>query len=130
MTIGVRLILSAILLGSGTGIYALFRPYCLLWGQFASLSIEFQSEWTPPAWVIYSLPDALWYGAMLTLQPSGPFGKLTMMSRILIVISILLGPLHELLQAINVVSGTFCLTDLFLYSVTLTIFLICKKVTL
>lgn len=72
--------------------------------------------------VVYCLPDGLWYGALLVFQ-SIFLGK-GFVSRCLYWISIILPFVWEVLQIREDVSGTFDAMDLLVYFLTLTIFII------
>lgn len=123
----VRIIISLVLLLAGTSIYILWRPEALLNNLFEPLSLP-KGSIVPPEWFLYSLPDALWYGALLALMPS-PFLLITdketpKIIPVMTIISILLPFAHELLQRYHLAPGTFCHIDMISYSVILLIYLI------
>lgn len=122
-----RIIFSLILLLAGTSIYILWRPEALLNNLFEPFSLP-KGSIELPEWFLYSLPDALWYGALLTLMPS-PFllnadNETPKIIPVMTIISILLPFAHELLQRFHWVPGTFCHIDIISYSVILLIYLI------
>lgn len=100
---------------SGLVIYILWRPDGLVFGNKVRKFVPVCTDYTPPDWIVFSLPDSLWYGALLCLQPSASISQLSLTGRILFVASISSGPLHECLQLIHVLPGTFCSVDLSLY---------------
>ena len=67
-----------------------------------------------PAWVIYSLPDALWMLGLVTLVLLIWDFNLHLRSIPWIIIAIVMGLLFEIFQGFQVVPGTFDLADLVL----------------
>lgn len=72
--------------------------------------------------IIYCLPDGLWYGALLVYQSS--FLSKSKASRGIYLTSIILPFILELLQIYKDVPGTFDPLDLLVYFLTLTIFIL------
>lgn len=75
--------------------------------------------------IVYCLPDGLWYGALLLLQ-STLLGK-SIMSRIIYWISLALPFIWEVLQIHKDIPGTFDPMDLCVYFFTLILFIISSK---
>ena len=105
-------------------IYALYRPR----GPAVLVSI---GDWlcdsgcalrslSLPPFVVYSLPDALWLYALLSAMAwvwdrnRGPAGQAWWC------VAALAGPIHEALQALGVVAGTFDLWDALAYGLAVT----------
>ena len=76
-------------------------------------------------WIMYCVPDALWYAALLILQL--PFLKLGGWCRFISIVSILLPFCLELLQYCKIIRGTFDLLDIATYILTLIIVAIFNK---
>lgn len=72
--------------------------------------------------MVYCLPDGLWYGALLLTQSALLIN--TFWSKCVFLISIVLPFAWELLQLFDDVAGTFDPMDLLVYIITLSIFLI------
>lgn len=105
----------------GVLVYALWRPQAFLNGAVDLSSLLPADAVTPPDIAINTLPDAIWYVALLTVMP-----KLTFYPKIHPVTTVMacgLGPVHELLQLTSFVPGTFCPIDLSLYILILIIYL-------
>lgn len=124
-----KLMLSGIMILAGTFIYISSRKSVLFFGWIPSAVFEalrpFEIRGTslPEYFVVYSLPDGLWYGALLSAQSA--FLKNTFWSRCIFGFSILLPFVWEALQLCDGIAGTFDLMDLFAYTLALSIFLIC-----
>lgn len=105
-------------------LYIVLRPDSL----FGGLPELFTVNADIPGWMKYTLPDALWYVALLsfmrpvTLKKSIPCPFLT-------VIALLSGPLHEFLQLAHIAHGTYCPYDMLAYIFILIIYItICLNV--
>lgn len=121
---GFTLFLSLVLFGVGGMIYILFRSLSLKmfsWFEFLGWMNHihrFRGEvqhWELPMWVKFALPDGLWVLSYILLigciwNFDYPKAKGVMFLLPLIAIN------SELLQAINVVKGTFDSVDLLCYS--------------
>lgn len=118
--------LAGFLLVLGLLIYIIWRPKGLVFGNLLKEIIPLSLDYIPSKWIIGSLPDALWYGALLSMQPSYPLSSLSKVGKCLFVSAIAVGPLHEILQGLDVFPGTFCPIDLAMYTLTLIIFLVCR----
>lgn len=75
--------------------------------------------------ILYSLPDALWYGALLLVESL--LHSNTILSKLLTIATIALPFILELLQMWFIIPGTFDWIDIILYILTLIIFLLCTK---
>lgn len=117
-----RLWFSILLLLTGIAIYLFFRPQDLLNGF---LDFRISTRGLPQVFhqVINSLPDALWYGALLVLQPPYRIWRKNRLSAILVIIAIMLPWIHEFMQAINIVPGVFSIDDIVAYLIVLLIYL-------
>lgn len=111
-----RGIVALLLLLAGVAIYVCFRPKALMNGFWTDDSVQIHH--TMPDWIIYSLPDALWYAALLALQPHAWWKYFPSVTGILSIIAILIPFLHEGMQFLGIVPGTFCSTDILLYFIT------------
>lgn len=76
-------------------------------------------------WLIYNLPDALWYYSLLSFMIA--FYNKTIFNRILFIIAILLPFIWESLQYFRVLSGTYDNIDITFYVIALIIFLCLQK---
>lgn len=112
-----RICLAIILLILGVLSYAFWRPKGLLNGTFDFNGGEIPSE------ISGSLPDALWYGSLLILQPRLKFRTPFFKGQLLTLAAISLPFIHEFLQYSSLVPGTGCYYDLLSYSVILLIYL-------
>ena len=122
-----RFIISFLFLCSGVFLYVLFRPDVLFLLPLEKIieiipQLEIKHGFVADA-MVYNLPDALWYAAILVLQPN----PRTMKWNWVIKLTVSLPFIHELSQLFGVVPGTFDITDLLFYVVTLTIFIIIWK---
>ena len=75
--------------------------------------------------LLYCVPDALWYAALLILQI--PFYRLGRLNKVLVHISIILPFAMEVLQYIGLIPGTFDWLDIFTYCLTFIIITLCKR---
>lgn len=105
----------------GTSIYLIWRPSSLFNGVDYMPWVR-QALPSPPLWLINTMPDALWFAALLCFQ--------TPLKRnfrpVLTIIACCIGPLHEMLQGVKIVPGTFCWQDLITYfTIIIIYFIIC-----
>lgn len=122
-----RFIISFLFLCSGVFVYVLFRPDVLFLLPLEKIMeiiprLEIKQGFLAEA-MVYNLPDALWYAAILVLQPNPWTTKWNW----IIKLTASLPFIHEFSQLFGVLPGTFDITDLLFYVVTLTIFLITWK---
>lgn len=122
MTAG-RLSVAFCLLLTGLTIYLLFRPYSLFSGALANFlpTFHLSQDWY---WVSGSLPDGLWYAALLCLQKPLVFRKRVGTAEGITIVALLVPFMHEGLQKLGVVAGTFCMIDVMTYIIVLFIFLL------
>lgn len=119
-----RVFLSLVLLLIGFLIYYLFRPYALLRGLFGiSPTLQISQDFFQNL-IVYTLPDSLWYSALLVLLPNFWWCSEYRTVRFLSIIYIVLPFIHEFGQCFNIFPGTFSIMDLIMYAVVLVIFII------
>lgn len=120
----------------GVGIYACAREHILFMEYVGWHGRHYTSGGIWADWIVYSLPDGLWYMALLlsmvslghAYQSSQTERRL---SNAMLTIAILLPFLLEFLQKIHIVSGTFDYIDVITYCLTLLIFIsLCKAKSL
>lgn len=115
---------AALCLTAGVLIYYIWRPEGILHGI---LWKSRTAEAIPSGWlwdlIIYSLPDGLWYAALLCIQPSADETRHRTFSAILRNVAIALPFIHEASQYAGLMPGTFCIKDIIIYSFILTIYL-------
>ena len=108
---------------SGTIIYAFARPGTIYLNQcldqifgdnFHQNLSSMISGFDIPGWIIYSLPDALWMMALITLILFIWDFKLNVRSIPWIVSAILTGLTLEIFQGFHLIRGTFDINDLIL----------------
>lgn len=126
-------ILSAILLIlAGTGIYYFFRSPIRVFSMFDIAPRGYiVSTATNPwlYWLIYCLPDALWYMSLLLVQ--NLFWKEKgWLNRLLIGLAISLPFLLEAGQYFGMLAGTFDRNDIITYCFTLILFLCLRRTSL
>lgn len=112
-----RGVLACLLLLLGIAVYAHYRPEAVLYGFWIENPMHVNRM--IPDWVVYSLPDALWYAALLVLQPKGWWKNFPSVEGFLTIMAILLPFLHEGMQFFGIMPGTFCSTDILVYFITL-----------
>lgn len=83
-------------------------------------------------WVVYCLPDALWYMALLLLmdilcQKYKDISGHQTVPIIMMSLAILLPFILEFAQKINLIAGTYDILDIFTYLITFLLILICKR---
>lgn len=76
--------------------------------------------------LLYCLPDALWYAALLVLQK--PFIRYGLLNRLLFCICVILPFAMEILQYFGFMPGTFDWFDILTYFTTLIILILCERV--
>lgn len=127
----INLIIGTITLLIGGLIYLTFRQdilalqYIKNCEWLKSIRVEIHSNSLFINWIIYSLPDALWYYSLLSFMVI--FYEKTILSRFLGSIAILLPFMWEFSQYFHFISGTYDNIDLIFYLITLIIFLCFKK---
>ena len=75
--------------------------------------------------LLYCIPDALWYAALLILQM--PFYNLGILNKIFVYVCIILPFIMEALQYIRLLPGTFDWLDILTYCLTFIIITLCKR---
>lgn len=124
--------LTIICLLVGTGIYYFFRTPIIAFAKFHITQVEMQTinKDNPIIYfLIYCLPDALWYLSLLLVQ-SLFFEEKGWLNRILVGTAISLPFLLEIGQYFGLMSGTFDWCDIITYCLTLIIFLCLRKTSL
>lgn len=122
-----------ILLFAGGGIYLIYRQDIaglqfidnetleMIKGDPSPLYRSFTGRW-----VLYTLPDMLWYASLLLLQTtSAPTGS--RLSRLILTISVMLPFIWEGGQSLGIIAGTFDIIDCAGYLLTLIIIFSCKR---
>lgn len=121
---------SVILLLVGTGIYFFFRTPIIAFTLFHIAPNEYIScDTNNPFFyfMVFCLPDALWYMSLLLVQTMFLKEK-GWLNRLLIGVAVSLPFLLESGQYFGLISGTFDWFDFFTYCSTLIIFLCLRKV--
>ena len=115
-------IASFILLTLGIICYLLFRPYSIFNGYFSNIipTLDLPEKLD---WISGSLPDALWYSALLLLQKPLFLGYKISFDSIITIIAILIPFVHEVSQLSEYIDGYFSYQDIFSYFVVLIIFI-------
>lgn len=112
---------------TGTVIYLLFRKDIMFmsWvgveGRHVDVSDSVFREW-----VVYSLPDGLWYMALLLAELEFTQRRCAL-SIVLFAIAVIFPFVLEILQLTNIIPGTFDWLDIATYCLTLIIFTSCKR---
>ena len=127
----IYIVLGAILLLLiGTGIYFFFRSPIIAFNIFHIAPDKYIAGNTNNPFiyfVVYCLPDALWYMSLLLTQTF--FLKETgWLNRLLVGIAISLPFLLEISQHFGLISGTFDWLDIITYCLTLILFLCLRKI--
>ena len=127
-----RASISLLLLLAGALIYATCRQEVLFLMPIspellAKIKIEVDYANCGPitSWIIFCLPDALWYMALLIFQLElcdGGFVEKT-----IFVLSIALPFILETMQWLGIMPGTFDWLDVLTYLITLTILVLCQR---
>lgn len=76
--------------------------------------------------ILFCLPDALWYMALLIVQTELYSGE-RLLEKVLFHLSIALPFILEMLQKVDFMPGTFDWFDIFTYLLTLMIFILCQR---
>lgn len=125
-----RIILSVNFLLAGSIIYLLFRQQVVFLSWISNDVLRTFNYAIPDLeynlaayFMIYCLPDALWYAALLIIQ--FPFIKYGCTNTILTFLSILLPFGLEILQYFGVIKGTYDVFDILTYLITLIIIILC-----
>ncbi len=113
----IRYSAGATLLLIASAVYIFFRPEALLHGA-VDLSHLAPAFLELPDVLKGSLPDALWYASLLCFQKPLTFRQ-RRIGPPLTLLACATGPVHELLQAVRAVPGTFCPFDLAAYFIIL-----------
>lgn len=112
---------------AGTSIYLSCRTDILFMSWLGIKGNAIETAGNPlMEWLVFSLPDGLWYFALLWLQYAITDWR-TAMSRLMMILSVLLPFVLEVLQAVRLLPGTFDWFDIGTYFLTLLIFIIMKK---
>lgn len=126
-----KVTISFLLLFLGAFIYAIFRQDVLFcsWIPFEILArikidISYQDCHWIIYWVVFCLPDALWYASQIVIQTVLHKEKMTSW---LLGFTLLLPFIYEIMQAINLIPGTFDWLDVFTYLLTLIVVMLCQK---
>lgn len=127
-----RAIISFLLLLVGASIYATCRQEVLFltsfdteWLARIKIEVDYAECNMLTRWIIFCLPDALWYAALLTIQLALCDGGFV--GRSLLGLSIALPFAFESMQWLGLMSGTFDWLDVITYLLTLTIFILCQR---
>lgn len=123
------LTISFILLLLGTGIYFTFRTPIRVFEMLGITQCQIVILETKNLFnyfLVYCLPDALWYMSLLLLQTYF-FTRKGLLNRLLIVIAIILPFLLEVFQYFDIMYGTFDWYDILTYCLTLIFYLLCLK---
>lgn len=75
--------------------------------------------------LLYCLPDALWYMALLIFQVS--FVQYGRINKLLFRVSVILPFVGEILQLFHYIPGTYDFFDVVVYVITLLLFILCRK---
>ncbi len=118
-----RYFLGTLLILTGGALYVFVRPGDIFGGIPTLCPRVLSVKPLLPTWVLYTLPDALWYAALLCFQSPFEFGKRGGLHMVT-VLSCLSGPVHELFQLVRLVPGTFCPYDISAYFIILLIYIL------
>lgn len=116
----------------GTGIYYLFRTPIIAFAKLHITQVDIQivNKDNPFIYfLIYCLPDALWYMSLLLVQTLF-FKEKGWLNRLLVGTAISLSFLLETGQYFGFISGTFDLYDILTYCITLILFICLRKISL
>lgn len=120
------------LLTIGSGIYIFFRHPIIAFSMLHIHQYEMANEHiviVPFYFLLYCLPDALWYMSLLLVQILFLEEK-GWLNRLLVGTAISLPFLLEIGQYLGIVSGTFDWYDILTYCLTLILFLCLRKISL
>lgn len=128
-----RMVTAFALLLIGASIYLLFRQDAIFVSWIDAdilryLYIEIPNDCNSRIIYIllYCLPDALWYAALLVLQK--PFIQYGLLSKLLFWACVILPFLMEILQYFGLMPGTFDWFDILTYFMTLITMLLCERI--
>lgn len=127
-----RACISFVLLLAGALIYATCRqevlflmPFNVEWLAKIKIEVDYANCGPITSWVIFCLPDALWYMALLVFQSALYDGKFA--GRFIFGLSVMLPFILEVIQLCGIIPGTFDWFDILTYLLTLIIFLLCQE---
>lgn len=126
------LLMALSLLFIGTGIYYFFRIPMIVFTKFHIASGEYivaNTESSLIYFLVFCLPDALWYMSLLLIQTFF-LNETGWLNRLLVSIAISLPFILEIGQYLGLISGTFDWFDIITYCFTLTLFLCLRKTSL
>lgn len=114
-----KLLLSGTFLLMGTSIYLVFRRnvWFLSWISLWSVPSTEMEESVCVLFLKYSLPDGLWYASLLLFQTE--FMGVSMSSRFVTGLCIILPFIWEIFQLLDILPGTFDPLDIAAYTLTL-----------
>ena len=127
-----RASISLLLLLAGALIYATCRQEVLFlmpispeWLAKIKIEVDYANCDSITSWVIFCLPDALWYMALLVFQ----LGLCSegFLAKIVFGASIALPFVLEVSQKYGVMPGTFDWFDILIYLLTFAIFVLCQQ---
>lgn len=127
--VSVILILVVVCLLLGTSIYYFFRMPIIAFAKLHITQVETQTVNKDNPFIyflVYCLPDALWYMSLLLVQTLF-FKEKGWLNRLLVVTAISLPFLLETCQYFGFISGTFDWYDVITYCITLILFLCLRK---
>ena len=125
--------IALLLLIVGSGIYATCRQNVFFLVPFRGtkflewikIDVHYQNGNIFTYFLLFCLPDVLWYIALLLLQI--PFYNRSRTNKIFFYVAASLPFIFEFLKYIKVISGTFDIVDIIFYLVTFLIFLFIWK---
>ena len=125
--------IALLLLIAGSCIYATCRQDVIFLCQFQGtkflelikINIQYQNGNIFTYFLLFCLPDILWYIALLLVQAQ--FCNFNKINKILFYFAASLPFIFEFLQYFNIITGTFDIADIIFYLITLLIFLILWK---
>lgn len=127
-----KICISTTLLITGALIYAFLRQDILFLTFIPSdllakikIDIDYSNCTIVTYFIIFCLPDALWYAALLIFQ-SGLSEK-DIAAKSVFIASVLLPFIYEMMQKTGQIPGTFDWMDIFTYTLTLLILLLCQR---
>ena len=127
-----RASISFLLLLAGSLIYATCRQEVLFLMPISpellakiKIEVDYANCNMFTSWIIFCLPDAFWYMALLTFQLKLCDGGFT--EKTIFVLSIALPFILEAMQWLGLMPGTFDWLDILTYLLALTLFTLCQK---
>lgn len=127
----IRLAIACLMITLGALIYIITRHEIIFFQWIPSSlitalkSYSFDDSSLAGYFIVYCLPDGLWYGALLLMQSL--LLEKSIMSKIVFSISLILPFVWEILQICDNVPGTFDPFDLLVYLVVALLFLYYNK---